>query len=211
MADSLNKCPRCGKNIMPNKTICSFCGTILSGKRESVYENTQEVSGEERYKPCPVCGKVPVDKSTCPNCGVTGICGYHIYKFHGDIADSPTGCVKCGPRCSSCGTQTTLKTYKKRALCSVCYDRFTAPKMMDKESQRIFAEKLKKTLTSFFTLAGLIVGGILGMQPENQNLFVTLVKNPSLTGPPAIAAWAGVGLIAGSLLVAFINLFIKTE
>lgn len=201
-------CPRCGKNLLPHKTICSFCGAVI---REGKVQEQDPSKGSQKNRPCAICGKIPMNPSTCPNCGTTGICGLHIYKFHSDEPNSPEGCPKCGPRCASCGTQTALVHFNGRSLCSVCFEKFSSPAFEDKEKAKIMAEKLQKTLSTLLTFIGLGAGFYLGTKPDMQKILIDLIKTPYFKGPVVTAAWSVLGLIAGSIVGAIVSSFIKTD
>lgn len=211
--DQFKVCPRCGKNVLKNKNICSFCGAIIKDKAEIKKIASDDDSDENPVskvkKFCPLCGKPPVDETSCPNCGVVGICAFHVYTFFQDQSDSPRGCLRCGPKCSSCGTQTALVHYKDRALCSHCADKYSSAGYENKDRQIKTAETIKTVVTSLFTLVGLGGGIYLGLQPDMQKMLLEIAKTPVLKGPLVTVVWGMLGLIAGSVVGAIIGAFIK--
>lgn len=211
--DQFKVCPRCGKNVLKNKNICSFCGVIIKDKEAVKKVGSEDESGDgtgpKVKKYCPLCGKPPADETSCPNCGVIGICAFHVYSFFQDQTDSPRGCLRCGPKCSSCGTQTALVHVKKRALCTQCAEKFSSTGYMDKDQQIKTAETIKKVVTSLFTLVGLGGGIYLGMQPEMQKMLMDVAKTPILKGYLVTVVWGMLGLIAGSIVGSVIGAFIK--
>lgn len=205
-------CPRCGKKILKSKTICSFCGAVIKEKQvDKADEKLFRQGNSKKKRPCPICGKPPEGQTVCPNCGIEGICSYHIYKFFSDQANSPEGCPKCGPRCSMCGTQTSMITFRGRSLCTSCADRLHSPEFADKEKQRHNAEKMRKILTTLLTFIGLGVGIYLGLQTDMQKVLTNIIKFPAFKGIIVTVVWAFLGLIVGSLLASIINAFIKTD
>lgn len=211
--DQFNACPRCGKNVLKNKNICSFCGAIIKNKEEIkkiASDNAEEEGSAHKSKKfCPLCGKPPSDETSCPNCGVIGICSFHVYTFFQDQTDSPRGCLRCGPKCSSCGAQTALVHYKNRALCTQCAEKFSSTGYVDKDQQVKTAETIKKVVTSLFTIIGLGGGIYLGLQPDMQKMLLDIAKTPILKGPLVTVVWGMIGLLAGSLIGSVIGAFIK--
>ena len=203
--DQFKVCPRCGKNVLKNKNICSFCGAII--KNKSTPAKTE--NGKKAKKYCAICGKPPTDETTCPNCGATGICAFHIYSFFQDQTDSPKGCPKCGPKCSSCGAQTSLLHFKGRALCSPCFDQFNSQPYQDKEKQRQNAETMKKVITTMFPVVGIAGGIYLGLQPEMQKTLMEIVKLDFFKGYVVLGAWGIIGFVAGSIIGSIMGSLIR--
>jgi ribosomal protein L37E len=83
--ETFKDCPRCGRKVLKEKTICSFCGMVLKDKKGSGEDKIfGQEHGKGKVRACPICGKPPEETTFCPNCGVEGICGYHLYKFFED-------------------------------------------------------------------------------------------------------------------------------
>jgi len=204
-------CPRCGKKILKSKTICSFCGAVIKEKQVDKTDEKLFKQKNKKKSPCPICGKPPERQTVCPNCGIEGICSFHIYKFFSDQVNSSEGCPKCGPRCSICGTQTSLITFKGRSVCTSCAEKLKSPEHADRERRRETADKIKKNLTTLITFIGLAVGIYLGLQLDMQKVLMNIIKFPVFKGIVVTVTWAFLGLIAGSLLAAIINAFIRAD
>lgn len=205
MTEKFKDCPRCGKKILLDKTICSFCGNVVKekqGDRDIIQPN-------KKGNPCPICARPPEGQTVCPNCGLQGICSQHLYTFFSDKNNSPKGCLQCGPRCAVCGVQTTLMTVKGRAVCSPCAERLGSSGFLHKEQQRKTAETMKAVITTLFTIIGLALGIYMGMKPEIQKMIIQAIKQPKFNKLIITIAVSFTGLIVGSLFASIINSFIK--
>ncbi|MCE1247544.1 MAG: zinc ribbon domain-containing protein [Firmicutes bacterium] len=205
MNEKFKDCPRCGKKILIDKTICSFCGSVV--KEKQIEKDV--IAGDRKGDPCPICARPPEGTTFCPNCGLKGICSHHLYTFFSDKKNSPKGCLKCGPRCAICGVQTTLMSVKGRAVCSTCSERLGSSGFLHKEQQRKTAEVMKAVITTLFTIIGLGMGIYLGMKPEIQKMILVAIKQPKFNKMIITVVSSFTGLIAGSLLASIINSFIK--
>jgi hypothetical protein len=205
MNEKFKDCPRCGKKILIDKTICSFCGNVVKEKQV----DKDVITSTKKGNPCPICARPPENQSACPNCGIQGICSSHLYTFFADKNNSPKGCLKCGPRCAICGVQTTLMSVKGRAVCSICAERLGSSGFLHKEQQRKTAEMMRAVITTLFTFIGLALGIYLGMKPEIQKMIAAAVKQPALKGIIVVVVTGFTGLITGSFIASIITSFIK--
>jgi hypothetical protein len=201
--------------VEQDKNVCPHCGAILKGASPPQAESLQqaEPAGEPQRKGdikkhCLICGKVPEEVASCPNCKLDYICRWHLYKFFQDNEKSPTGCTKCGPKCAVCGAQTTLIRFKQRAVCTSCLAVVHSSDAAQSELSRANMAKLAQFLTSFFTILGAVVGYIMAGQPEAAKLAHQLLH---IKLQPFLIQSVGaiIGLVVGSFVASFFGMFLK--
>ncbi|MCD4782375.1 MAG: hypothetical protein K8T10_00950 [Candidatus Eremiobacteraeota bacterium] len=208
--EKFKKCPRCEKKILKSKSICSFCGTVFTEKQIDKTDKLLKQTSKKK-EPCPICGKPSEGQTVCPNCGIEGICSFHIYKFYSGQVNSPEGCPKCGPRCSTCDAQTSLVVFRGRSLCTPCADHLRSPKFADKDKQKEDIEKVRTIITTILTFLGLGIGIYLGVYTDMHKALTGILKIPVFKGIIVTIVWGLMGLIAGSILASIVNLFIRTD
>ena len=202
-AEQYKICPRCNSKVSEDKDVCQQCGAILKNKPPLARNESTGESNSPARK-CVICGKEPQEKATCPNCGVTGICSWHIYKFFSDNDNSPMGCPKCGPRCAVCGAQTTLSHHNERAVCASCIQVLLSSNAAREGMNRHQMRKIMQVVSVIITIVGIFLGVQYSTDPAVVKM-VTGALNMKLDNLVFQIGGGIVGLVVGSFVGAIIN------
>ncbi len=203
MPSQFKICPRCNSKVGVEMDVCQQCGAIVKD-RPALAREEKSAGAVNLANKCVICGKEPEERATCPSCGVTGICGWHIYQFFSDNEKSPIGCPKCGPRCALCGAQTTLSKHGERAVCSSCLQVLLSSNAAKEGITRLQMQKLMKLVSVVITLVGVLAGIHYSTDPGVLKLISEYV---TLSVDRVVYQIAGglLGLVIGSFAAAIVN------